>query len=141
MNRCAKTVLVGIMTMAVILGVQVWAEPASAASIGYVNIQELFNQHPSLPEAQEKYAALYVEVQQELQEAESSMSQEELRQLQAQLQNKLGEKEQQIQQELISDIYAIVAEVASSLQLDIVLRGENVVVGGQDITEEVLAKY
>ncbi len=110
---------------------------SSSSNIGVVNYQLLVQQHPDMPKAQETMQAAVEEARNDFEAKAATMNDKEIQDYSTQLQQGLKVKEQAIFDELIKKVEATIKTVADAKGLSIVMDKNNVVYGGQDITDEV----
>ena len=109
---------------------------ASSSNVGIVDYSKLIAEHPGMQPAREKYEAAAKQVQEDFQNQAANMTPEQQEQKQKEMQDK--------QKELIDPIRNSIEEqvkaVADSRGINVVLDKNNVLYGGQDITQDVLTK-
>ena len=110
---------------------------SSSSNIGVVNYQLLVQQHPDMAKAQETMQAAVEEAKKDFEAKAATMNDKEKQDYSTQLQQGLKVKEQAIFDELIKKVEATIKTVADAKGLSIVMDKNNVVYGGQDITDEV----
>jgi outer membrane protein len=113
------------------------ASAASSSNIGVVNQQLLVSQHPEMAKAE---AAMQAEVEQARKDFEAksaTMNDKEKQDYYAQIQQRLSLKQQELINPVISKVDAAIKAVADAKGLSVVMDKNNVVYGGQDITDEV----
>lgn len=118
----------------------VYAAKAPTSTVGIVDYDQLFDQHPDIQKSNE---ALKVEQEQAKQEYDAkspNMTSEEKKALEAQLQQRVGLKQQELIRAIEANINDAVKAVSDEKGITMVLPKKAVVYGGQDITKEVLAK-
>lgn len=120
-------VLVGIMLVPAI-GL------AQSDSIGTVNLQVVFDNHPGLPGAQQDFQNSVADLQDELQQLDEEAQQQAL----PDYQQRVQEMEMEIQETLMIDIESAIQDVAEDLNLEVVVEENAVLFGGVDVTEEVI---
>lgn len=108
--------------------------------IGYVNIQILFDSHPLKKEAEEELNNLARDLQLELETKLEDVEKENHQELIYQYQNKLSEKENELINNVVSSIEETINEFAQEKEMKAVLKEEDVIDGGQDITELILKR-
>lgn len=125
------------VTIMLLLGVLLFSSSVGAQSdtIGLVNLQAVFQSHPGLESAQAEYQEAINEIQAEI----ADMSEEEQQQFLPQFQQIAQQIEAEIQQSLMLDIEKAMLEVAADMNFSTVLDSSSVLIGGNDITEEVIA--
>ena len=113
---------------------------SSSSNIGVVNYQQLVQQHPDMPKAQETMQAAVEEAKKDFEAKSATMNDKEKQDYSAQLQQGLKVKEQEIFDVLVKKVEATIKTVADAKGLTVVMDKANVVYGGQDITDEVAKK-
>ncbi len=108
--------------------------------IGYVNIQVLFDSHPLKKEAEEKLNNLARDLQLELETKLEDVDKENHQELIYQYQNKLSEKENELINNVVDSIENTINQFAKENEMKAVLKEEDVIDGGLDITELLLKR-
>lgn len=114
--------------------------------VGYVDINKILENHPRIEKAKKDISDFAVKAkadyQKQLDEAVKNKTATEAQQLKTEYEVKLNQavaqKQQEILKPILDDIKLVVRDVAKKKGIDIVLRGEIVVVGGVDLTEDVI---
>lgn len=134
--------VLGVIGMAVSQTSKGMAAPAgSNSSVGVVNQQLLIQQHPDLSQAQETMKAAYAEAKKDFDEKSANMNDQEKQAYYMQLQERLAQKEREVMGPIFDKINAAIKDVATAKGLSIVVDKQNVIYGGQDITDEVIKKF
>lgn len=139
---------IAILVVAVVAGsVALFADkPVSQAdddlksTVGYVDIEKIFNAHPDKPLAEQKLNQEAKELEEQYKKEEPNLSEEEKKQRLAAYQQQLALKEKQLINGIILKIRDEIKEVAEAKGVTVVLEKKNIVYGGTDLTEQVLAK-
>lgn len=113
---------------------------ASSSNVGVVDYSQLISQHPGMQAAREKYEEAAKQVQDEFTQKAGSMTPEEQQQFIEQKQKEMQDKQKELIDPIRTSIENQVQEVAASRSINVVLDKNNVLYGGQDITQEVLKK-
>lgn len=113
---------------------------ASSSNVGVVDYSQLISQHPSMQAAREKYEEAAKQVQDEFTQKAGSMTPEQQQQFIEQKQKEMQDKQKELIDPIRTSIENQVQEVAASRSINVVLDKNNVLYGGQDITQEVLKK-
>ncbi|MFW5986297.1 MAG: OmpH family outer membrane protein, partial [Halanaerobiales bacterium] len=108
--------------------------------IAYVDIQDVFNQHPDKIAAEEDLNDLARNMQTELEKKTEDLSEEEQQKLLEQYQQELTEKENEMIEQILNEIEQLVNRVADEEDVKMVLDKKNVVFGGYDLTPEVIER-
>ena len=110
---------------------------ASSSNVGIVDYSQLISQHPGMQAAREKYEEAAKQVQDEFSQKAGSMTPEQQQQFIEQKQKEMQDKQKD---PIRTSIETQVQSVADSHGINVVLDKNNVLYGGQDITQEVLQK-
>lgn len=113
---------------------------ASSSNVGIVDYSQLISQHPGMQAAREKYEDAAKQVQEEFSQQAGSMTPEQQQQFIEQKQKEMQDKQKELLDPIRSSIETQVQSVADSRGINVVLDKNNVLYGGQDITQEVLQK-
>ncbi|MBP1765238.1 MAG: outer rane chaperone Skp (OmpH) [Firmicutes bacterium] len=148
-KKNAKIIALGIVAFFVlgVVGIAVSqtagskvASAAPSSNVGVVNQQLLVTQHPDMATAQ---ATMQTEVEQakkDFDEKTATMSDKEKQEYYAQVQQRLSLKQQELLTPILDKVTAAIKAVADAKGLAVVLDKNNVVYGGQDITDDVMKK-
>ncbi len=110
------------------------------STIGFVDIQLVFQQHPEKFKAEKILSEEAQRLQAKLEEEATELSAQEREQLLESYQRELMEMEQELVETVIGEIDATITEIAREREVAVVLESRNVIYGGQDLTREVLEK-
>lgn len=113
---------------------------ASSSNVGIVDYSQLISQHPGMQAAREKYEDAAKQVQEEFSQKAGSMTPEQQQQFIEQKQKEMQDKQKELLDPIRTSIETQVQSVADSRGINVVLDKNNVLYGGQDITQEVLQK-
>jgi outer membrane protein len=116
------------------------AYAATEPAVGIVNFQYLMSQHPDMATLQTTMQAAVQQAQSDFNKNSVNMNDKEKQDYSAQLQQGLQIKHQELLDSIRDKIVAAVKEVAEAKHLTIVVDSSAAVFGGQDITNDVLAK-
>jgi len=116
-----------------------FAGECSAAEIKIVSMDtnRVFEAHPAFKEAMEKFQTQLQDMKKKIDEAEEG-SKETLQQVMQQQIQQLG---MQLQEEAFEKMRADVTKLAKEKKYDYVVDNNVLIVGGNDITEEILAAF
>ena len=114
------------------------ASAASSGSVGVINQQEVFSNHPDLESIRTQMQTFAQEVQKEYDEKSSGMSDQEKQDYARQCAQRVQQKEQELLDPVMTAIEAAVKKVADNKGLAVVITKDAVVYGGQDITQDVI---
>ena len=147
------------------------AVSAKDLKVGVVDLKKLFSEYPGTQKAQKKFKAMAEKKQKELSEPEEELADlenqlkgsssvlsskqrerkvaeykkksQEYLQLKGQMQNELATKETEITQTILDEIKVMVADVAKSQDVDLVLDSEKTVYakGSVDLTDAILKNF
>jgi len=118
-------------------GSSVVSAASNSSSIGVVNYQMLFAQHPDAAKAQETIKAEVEQARTDFETKSATMNDQEKQDYYAQLQQRLSLKDQELSNAVRAKIEVAIKAVADAKGLSIVMDKGNVVYGGVDITDEV----
>ncbi len=115
------------------------ATVCNAAEIKIVSVDtnRVFESHPAFKEAMEKFQTQLQDMKKKIDEAEEG-SKEMVQQVMQQQMQQLG---MQLQEEAFEKMRADVTKLAKEKKYDYVVDNNVLIVGGKDITEEVLASF
>lgn len=113
---------------------------ASSSNVGIVDYAKLFSEHPGMQAAREKYEAAAKQVQEDFSKQAATMTPEQQQQLLEQKQKELQDKQKELIEPIQNSIKDQVKAVADTRGINVVLDKNNVLYGGQDITQDVLTK-
>lgn len=142
-----KRVAIGVSS-AVILGfgalsgVQTThAAPANAAaSIGFVDMQEVVSNSPDYKNAQQTLAGEADAMQKEFDSKAGNLSDAEKQQLFAQYQQRLSLRKQELMGQVKEKVDAAIKSAAAAQGISVVLEKDSVLFGGKDLTQDVISK-
>lgn len=116
------------------------ANAGSQSNIGVVNDQLIIQQHPDMAKVQESMKAEVEQAKKDFEAKSASMNDQEKQQYYMQIQQRLSLKNQELMAPVLDKVRAAIQAVATAKGLSVVLDKNNVVYGGQDITDEVIKK-
>ncbi|WP_425058603.1 hypothetical protein SCACP_32610 [Sporomusa carbonis] len=116
------------------------AGAGTASNIGKVNYQRLINESPEFSKFKETMQNEVAQAQKDFDEKSKTMNDKEKQDYSNQLRERLSLKEQELKAPIFDKIDAAVKAVADAKGLAVVLDVNNIVYGGQDITDDVLKK-
>ncbi len=117
------------------------AGAAPASSVGIVDMEVLKAQHPDMVTAQTEFQAAVDEAQKNFDEKSVGMNDKEKQDYFVQLQQNLGIKHQALIEPIMKKIDEAIQAVADKKGLSVVVHKNQVVYGGQDITQEVIKNF
>lgn len=112
----------------------------SQSNIGVINEQMVISQHPDIAKYSETMKAEVEQATKDFEAKSASMNDQEKQQYRMQTQQRLQLKDQELVAPILDKVRTAIQEVAKAKGLTVVLDKNNVVYGGQDITDEVLKK-
>ena len=144
-----KFLQIGILMLAIIVvsGLVIFFTDGSAIqarsdekkpTIGFVNIQLLFQQHPEKLKAEEFLHEKATEMQQSLEVESQDLSGEEKQELLERYHRELTDLEQELIAGVVAQMDAQIREIAMEAGVTVVLESQNVIYGGLDLTNAVL---
>ncbi|MBP1764350.1 MAG: outer rane chaperone Skp (OmpH) [Firmicutes bacterium] len=116
------------------------ASAAPSSNVGVVNQQLLVTQHPDMATAQATMQAEVEQAKKDFDEKTATMNDKEKQEYYAQVQQRLSLKQQELLTPILDKVTAAIKAVADAKGLVVVLDKNNVVYGGQDITDDVMKK-
>ena len=116
------------------------ASAAASDKIGVVDRQEAMSRHPDLQNARSQYEAAVAEIQKDFEAKAAGMSDQEKQDYYVQCQQRAQQKERELFEPLVQSFEAAVQKVAEAKGLTVVIDKSAVLYGGQDITQDVIAK-
>ena len=114
------------------------ADAGSSSNIGVVNRQLIFQQMPEVAEAQKTMQAEVEQTDKEFKEKTASMNDQEKQNYYNQLNQRLSLKQQELMGPIMDKMTGAIKAAADAKGISVVLDKQNVVYGGQDITDEVM---
>ncbi len=133
--------LLGVGALALSQGGTPIASAAATSSVGVVNQQLIITQHPDMAKAKETMKAEIEQAKKDFEEKAANMNDQQKKDYYMQLQQRLAQKEQELMGPILDKVTAAIKAVATAKGLSVVLDKQNVVYGGQDITDEVLKGF
>ncbi|HBS61035.1 MAG TPA: molecular chaperone Skp [Firmicutes bacterium] len=112
----------------------------AAVSTGVVSYGQLLNQHPDTQKANEVMKNETEQTQKEFAEKSAGMGDNDKQALQLQLSQRLEQKRLELLKPILVKINAAIKAVAGEKGLTLVLDKSAELLGGQDITDDVLKK-
>ncbi|MFA0889482.1 MAG: OmpH family outer membrane protein [Synergistales bacterium] len=139
MISCRKIVLLSVLS-AFILTMAVGAALAGE-KVGVIEPQTVLSQHPKMPQVKKQIQAI---LQKKQEEAKAAIEKEKDNNKKAQIyqtkQNEAAAEEQKLMAPLLKDMDAAIRSVAKAKGLTIVLDVAQALMGGVDITNDVVAE-
>ena len=116
------------------------ASAADKGAVGVIDYRQVMSQHPDLKNVESQMQAAVDEVRKEFEAKSSGMNDQEKQDYYQQSQERLRQKQQELVEPLEQSIKDAVKKSADSKGLGVVIEKAAVVYGGQDITQDVIAK-
>ena len=141
---CVVVIIAAVFVFSIVaLGVSQYQSGmagASSSNVGIVDYSKLIAEHPGMQPAREKYEAAAKQVQEDFQNQAANMTPEQQQQFIEQKQKEMQDKQKELIDPIRNSIEEQVKAVADSRDINVVLDKNNVLYGGQDITQDVLTK-
>lgn len=139
-----KKIYLATLLTALVIVLSFSVSPAQAAPVnspvGVVDYLYLINQHPDTAKANEALKAEQEAAKKEFVDKSAGLSDTDKQNLDRQLGQRVEQKRQELLKPILDQINAAIKGVADAKGLSIVITKQEVVYGGVDITQEVLAK-
>lgn len=138
----AVVFLLGVAGIAVTQsgGKSAFAAGNPSSSVGVVNTNLVFQQHPDVAKIDQQMQAEVAQAKQDFDAKSANMSDKEKQDYYTQTQQRLQQKQQELVAPIRDQIDAAIKEVADSKGISVVMDKGSVVYGGQDITDDVVKK-
>ena len=114
---------------------------ADNSTIGYVNVEEVYDVHPEMQKIDQKLQETMMELQQDFQEQMAEIDQEDaqqMQQLQQQFQRQMQIEQQEQEENLMQKVQPDLEAAREELGLEIIVHQQVVISGGIDVTAEVV---
>ena len=135
----AALLLLGAI-LASILFLGIFSSEDSVDRVAYVNLERIFAEHPAKNAAEEKLNQKAAEYQQQLEREAEELSGTEQKELLQSYQNQLQHLEKELLDSVLKEVEAIILKTAEAKKVKFVLEEKDVLYGGSNLTEAVLAK-
>ena len=112
----------------------------SIDSVAYVNLEKVFAEHPARTAAEQKLNQKAAEYQQQLEENGEELSGAEQKELLNSYRKDLQNLEAELLDSVLKEVEKIIIETAAEKQVKFVLEEKDVLYGGFNLTDDVLAK-
>lgn len=137
----AVVFLLGVGAIAVTQsGGKVASAASSSSTIGVVNSNSIFQQHPDLAKIDQQMQAEVDQAKKDFDSKTANMNDKEKQDYYGQVQQRLQLKQQELVAPVRDQIDGAIKSVADAKGLTVVLEKGSVVYGGQDITDDVVKK-
>jgi outer membrane protein len=130
--------LLAILSSVFLLGL--FKQDQSIDSVAYVNLEKVFAEHPARTAAEQKLNQKAAEYQQQLEQNGEELSGAEQKELLNSYQKDLQNLEAELLDSVIKEVEKIIIETAAEKQVKFVLEEKDVLYGGFNLTDDVLAK-
>lgn len=112
----------------------------SSSNVGVINQQAVVSQHPDMATAKTTMQSEIDQAKKDFEEKSKNMNDQEKQAYYQQTQQRLANKEKELITPIFDKVDEAIKSVADAKGLSVVLDKNNVVYGGQDITDDVLKK-
>lgn len=116
------------------------ASAADKGAVGVIDYRQVMSQHPDLKDTETKMQAAVDEVRKDFEEKSAGMNDQEKQDYYQQSQERLRQKQQELVEPIEQSVKDTVKKVADTKGLGVVIEKSVVIHGGQDITQDVIAK-
>ena len=116
------------------------ASAADKGAVGVIDARQVMSQHPDRQNVESQMQAAVEEVKKEFEEKSQGMNDQEKADYYQQSQQRLMQKQQELVEPIEQSVQDTVKKVADTKGIAVVLDKSVVVYGGQDITQDVIAK-
>jgi outer membrane protein len=130
--------LTAILSAVVVLGILTEDEAVDKAA--YVNLQRVFAEHPARTAAEKTLNQKAAEYQQQLELEAESLSGVQQKEILKKYQQQLQNLESELLASVTEEVEAVIRETAAEKKVNFVLEEEQVLYGGYNLTDDVLAK-
>ena len=130
--------LLAILVSVLFLGV--FTRDDSVDSVAYVNLTRVFAEHPARSAAEKKLNKKAAEYQRQLEQEAKELSGTEQKELLQSYQNQLQNLEKELLNSVLKEVENIILKTAEDKKVKFVLKEEDVLYGGYNLTDDVLAK-
>ena len=130
--------LTAILSAVVVLGILTEDEAVDKAA--YVNLQRVFAEHPARTAAEKTLNQKAAEYQQQLELEAESLSGVQQKEILKKYQQQLQNLESELLASVTEEVEAVIKETAAEKKVKFVLEEEQVLYGGYNLTDDVLAK-
>lgn len=135
----AAILLLGAI-LASILFLGIFSSDASVDRVAYVNLERVFAEHPAKNAAEKKLNQKAAEYQQQLEREAEDLSGTEQKKLLQSYKSQLQNLEKELLDSVLQEVETIIIKTAESKKVKFVLEEKDVLYGGSNLTEDVLAK-
>ncbi|ODS50594.1 MAG: outer membrane protein [Halanaerobium sp. 4-GBenrich] len=112
----------------------------SVDSVAYVNLKRVFAEHPAKTAAEKKLNQKAAEYQQQLEQKGEELTGAEQKELLQSYQKELENLEAELLASVLNEVETIIIETAAAKRVKFVLEEEDVLYGGYNLTDDVLAE-
>ena len=130
--------LTAILSAVVLLGIL--PEDESVDQAAYVNLQRVFEEHPARTAAEKTLNQKAAEYQQQLELEAEELSGVQQKEILAEYQHQLQNLESELLTSVTKEVEEIIKETAAEKKVKFVLKEKQILYGGYNLTDDVLAK-
>lgn len=130
--------LTAILSAVVLLGIL--TEDESVDQAAYVNLQRVFAEHPARTAAENTLNQKAAEYQQQLEVEAENLSGAEQKAILAKYQQQLQNLESELLASVTEEVEKIIEQTAAKKKVKFVLEEEQVLYGGYNLTDDVIAR-
>lgn len=130
--------LLAILASVLLLGFL--GQDQSVDRVAYVNLERVFAEHPARTAAEKKLNQKAAEYQQKLEIEGEELSGAEQKELLYSYQKELQNLEAELLDSVLKEVETIIVETAEAKELKFVLEEKDVLYGGYNLTDDVLAQ-
>jgi outer membrane protein len=130
--------LLAILTSIFLLGFL--KKDETVDSVAYVNLERVFSEHPAKTAAEKKLNQKAAEFQQQLEQKGEELTGTEQKELLQSYQKELENLESDLLASVLKEVEKIIIETAAAKKVKFVLEEDDVLYGGYNLTDDVLAE-
>jgi outer membrane protein len=112
----------------------------SIDSVAYVNLERVFAEHPARTAAEKKLNQKAAEYQQQLEQEGEELSGIEQKKILNSYQKKLQNLETELLNSVLKEVERVIVQTAEAKRVKFVLEEKDILYGGYNLTDDVLAK-
>ncbi|WP_027340718.1 OmpH family outer membrane protein [Halonatronum saccharophilum] len=144
-KRKFSYLVVGVLFLAAALLVNTGGTFAAGTNVAYVDLSEAYIVHPEVEKANQRLQERMGELQASLQEEASNLNPEEdaqkLQALQQNFQQQFEMEQREVQNSIFERLESDLDSFREKRGYDVILNGELIISGGQDVTAEVIEYF
>lgn len=134
----ALLLLAAILAAVIMLGI--FTKDESVDRVAYVNLERVFAEHPARTAAEKTLNKKAAEYQQQLEKEAESLSGSEQKDILKKYQKELRILESELLDSITNELENIIIETAEQKKVKFVLEEDQVLYGGYNLTDDILAK-